>query len=219
MPYALVVGSAIFELFDQDPGFAPGLTVVEVAADAQVGWVSTDGAAFAAPVAAPVSVELALAALDAHAQVVEASGVLFQAQGARSPSLMLTDVASQGKLTSAFVASSAGLWAAGTPWKMADGTFVPLSNADVISAASHALAYVAACATAEAALAVQVRANPALDVTAAGLWPSNGPFAAPAAPQTASATGTTTASGQEAGVVPVSGAGTGDGEAEGSAAA
>lgn len=132
--------------------------------------------AFATASPAAASPTLALAALDAATQAKEAAGILFQALAAEKPAILPTDVSSQGKLLSAFVAAGAGLWQDGTPWRMGDGSFVPMTAADVQVAAGHALAYVAGCAAAEAKIAPLVTADPATNYSASPFWPSQGPF-------------------------------------------
>jgi hypothetical protein len=77
------------------------------------------------------------------------------------------EVMSQSKLSNAFVMASAGHWQDGTPWKCADGSFLPLAAADVQKLAVGVSGYVGACYAREAALFSQ----PGLDVTTG--WPSN----------------------------------------------
>lgn len=49
MKYAIVIANEIREIFDEEPNLHPDIVVMEVPADAQVGWVLTDGK-FAPPV-------------------------------------------------------------------------------------------------------------------------------------------------------------------------
>lgn len=86
-----------------------------------------------------------------------------------------TDRASQGAMTAAFSAAKAGLRADPSVWKMADGTFASLSNADLEAMAGAVLAYVQKCFNNEQAIATQLdgaadaAALEAIDLTAG--WP------------------------------------------------
>lgn len=149
--------------------------ITDLPVQPQVGW-AYDGQNFVTMAAPTATLDSLLLLLDARTQAAEAAGIMFQAEGATAPALLGTDPLAQGKLTSAFVAASAGLWTSGTPWKFADGTFVPFTAKDAMAAAGAALGYVAKCAAAEAALAGRLAGNLALDTSDPALWPANGPF-------------------------------------------
>ncbi|MDI3259464.1 MAG: DUF4376 domain-containing protein [Sinobacteraceae bacterium] len=80
-----------------------------------------------------------------------------------------TDRQSQAMITGALLLSQMPNFP-GVNWKMADGTFVQLSAADVQSMAAAVAAHVQGCFANEAALAAQVMQDPETDIDAG--WPA-----------------------------------------------
>jgi hypothetical protein len=83
-----------------------------------------------------------------------------------------TDRDSQAKWAAAYAAARDGHWADGDPWKLKDGTFVPLTSVQVIAIALAIRSHIGSCFAVEADQAALVRADPTHDFTAAA-WPSN----------------------------------------------
>lgn len=90
----------------------------------------------------------------------EIAGVRFAPSGASAASVVASDRDSQNKLLAAFVLASSNPthWKDGTGWKMADGSFVPLTVADAVAMALTVQAHVSACFDREESLAEQIGA-------------------------------------------------------------
>lgn len=110
-------------------------------------------------------------ALAAERYAKQTAGVLFQASGATAPSLVASDGDSTAMITSSYVAATNGHWSDGMPWKMADGTFVPLTSADMQAMALKVLGYISACFAREAVLSAALATDLSTDITAG--WPAN----------------------------------------------
>lgn len=182
--YAVLSGNQVLNviLYDPEHPFDPGegLLLVEAGAAEPTlapGW--THGpAGFAPP---PGSAPPALtpvqtlaerkAALAAERYARESAGVWFQASGAATPSLAASDTSSQAKLGNAYQLARDGYWRDGTPWKMADGSFVGMAAADIKALSLKVAGFVAACYAHEAQLAAALASDPATDITPG--WPVN----------------------------------------------
>jgi hypothetical protein len=112
-----------------------------------------------------------LADLAAYRFARETAGIYFKASAALTPSPYATDRDAQSKIIGASVRAAAGKLP-GVLWKCMDGSFVPLTAADVIALADAAVTYVATCYAHEGALAAQIEAGGTPDITAG--WPSQG---------------------------------------------
>ena len=135
-----------------------------------VGWSYADGT-FASPAPYIKTVADAVRELDARHRQAEAAGFAFRAGTAPAPSMFSSDAAAQGKLTSAFLMVTAGLWVDGTPWLNRAGFGVPMTGADVQGLAARVAGYVAACNSRYADLLAAVRHDVDADITTG--WPAN----------------------------------------------
>ncbi len=134
------------------------------------GWMVQGGTLVAIGPSAP-TIGVRLAALAAERYQQQSRGVMFQAAGATTVSLAASDAASTGMLTASYSAARDGHWIDGTPWKMADGSFVPLTTADMMALALKVLGFIAQCFAHEAALAAALAADLSTDITKG--WPAN----------------------------------------------
>ena len=109
--------------------------------------------------------------LEALSTAHQNAGVYVTPSGATSPHLFATDDASQGKILTAFTAAKEGMWVDGSVWKCADGTFVAMTAADVITLAQTAQVYIQKCYANEAVLQQALQTDLNTDLTVG--WPSN----------------------------------------------
>lgn len=112
----------------------------------------------------PPTMDERLAQLAAYRYEREIQGVQFKG------SLFPTDRDSRSTLIGAVVVVSLGQWVDGSPWKAADGTFVPMTANDVQTLGLLQAGYVRACYIREAELAAEIRAGGTPDITAG--WPA-----------------------------------------------
>lgn len=150
---------------------------VPVSDDAYVAWRDAGGIATPIPTEAELADVFAAqfpAGYKTPASVRyehEIAGVMFKASGSAAASLFATDREAQAKINASFAMATAGHWVDGAPWKAADGTFVPMTTADIEGLAVKAATYVATCFAYEAQLTAALATNPATDITQG--WPSN----------------------------------------------
>lgn len=175
--YARVADNTIVELLTTDSdisaAFHPGLVWIDVTgvAGAAVGWtVSANGVASAPVLPTPTSQQL-LVSLDGALAAAEAVGVYFQPASLPSPAIFPTDLASQPRMTAAYVAAQAGLWADGTFFRDINGRPVALTSAEVQALAQKAATYILNCGNHAASLAGQIEAGHPVDLTAG--WPDS----------------------------------------------
>lgn len=181
--FALVDNSGVVVnvvLYDGKEPYTPpaGTSLVDAGVSlVAVGWTHGPSGFVAPAQAAPPALTpvQALAerkaALAAERYARESAGVWFQANGAATPSLAASDTSSQAKLGNAYQLARDGYWRDGTPWKMADGSFVGMAAADIKALSLKVAAYVAACYAHEAQLAAALASDPATDITPG--WPVN----------------------------------------------
>ena len=166
-------GDVVVELVDFDPAihFHPDGTWTPCPDGTALGDLVTNGV-FGKPVAPAPTLADRRAALAAERYARETGGIYFKAAGASAPSLVASDEMSQAKMTSSYVAALNGHWVDGTPWKASDGSFMPLTSADMQAMALTLLGYVAQCYANEGRLLVALEADLTTDITQG--WPSDG---------------------------------------------
>lgn len=183
--YARIVDGLVAEILELpsdinvEAVFGPGvLTNVTAVAGVTVGGTATwaPGSSgcpftFGAPPGRPALTQAqAIAALAAYRYTRETAGIDFTPAGASGPSTVGTSRQAQAQVSGAAVMAGAGVWPDGTPWKMADGSFVPLTRADVLAMATRVSTYVAGCFAREAALAAVIHTGDvSVDITTG--WP------------------------------------------------
>ncbi|NTG73313.1 DUF4376 domain-containing protein [Agrobacterium rhizogenes] len=135
---------------------------------AEIGW-TWDGAEFAAPVTAPVTVSDLISYAAAKRYSLETGGFIYSSHP------IATDNESQGKIGNVALAANIVGTSFSTAFKCSDGSFFTLSQTDAIAMATAVMTFVSACYGTEADVCAKISSGK-IKTTAqvdAAAWPAN----------------------------------------------
>lgn len=175
--FARVDRGTVVEVFTVPPGasidamFHPEFVadLLEAPSGVAVGWVVSGGALVPPTPPAPPSKDELKAYAAARRWAAETGGCEWNGH------TVATDRESQAKLIAEFVALGGGLRTDGSPWKMADGSFVGLTNAQAAAMIGAAHAHIAGAFAIEAAVCAGIEGGTITTTAAidAAGWPGN----------------------------------------------
>lgn len=117
-----------------------------------------------------VTLDSRLAELAALRYQKQTLGVLYKPSGSTTHYMFPTDDASRANVGAAQQLVAASVYPSSAPWKIADGTFVSMTGADITALGTKIGAYVLACFTNEQTLSTALAASLTTDITVG--WPS-----------------------------------------------